>query len=733
VGEDVTDATLFGERLFGKVSLRILLSDSPTDITNLPTVTALAPVRLGDDGTPGLNLTGDWNPNGRPNNGGAVAFRGVGVAIPNAGGLMTPISRSPGVQNITTTAVTAAGDTKINIAAPPAAGLGGPNSVYKLPGTLQFQIYTAAMVPLQLINCTNVTATQFNTCTNPAGGNLPNIPAGSIIRISDNGTNYDYATPAAVATGTPRNYTVASTTTALANTFWMKSSAATQDWSVVTCTGITSTNAAGVTNPGGPVIQLQGCNGVPATVAAANGITTNAVVAQNVGTIGGYLKIEIQKADNTWQDVTMEILNWGFAAPNQAGTICNDPTPNAIIRLQRLRDNANSCHYSTPTAAAISTNSYDYWPNVLFDTREGLLRDTAPATNNVTLNGVMHFVAIDVGNLAKWFACVAPYNGGGCTGTTALNNAGYGVYFSDRRNNNIDPNNVTNPLAVKTGEYGFEDLVNPLDPLGLPNGTLDAGEDVNASGDVDTFGQFPRFNDVQNALPPQPAVPVVPFNNAATIRPGTTMGRSAAMTTRPYLFRRALKLVNGSLPTLVASGLTGLTFVTENPVYIQGDYNASQAGFVNPHAATAVIGDAVTLLSNNWTDANSFVNPYNPGARPRNVSWYRVAIIAGKGIGFQRPTAGNPPTDFGTDGGAHNFLRYLESGSTLNYRGSIATFYYNRQATGLYKCCNTVYGAPTRNYNFDTDFLNPATLPPLTPVFRDINALGFSQEIRPGK
>lgn len=34
---------------------------------------------------------------------------------------------------------------------------------------------------------------------------------------------------------------------------------------------------------------------------------------------------------------------------------------------------------------------------------------------------------------------------------------------------------------------------------------------------------------------------------------------------------------------------------------------------------------------------------------------------------------------------------------------------------------------------FDTNFLNPALLPPLTPVFRDINALGFTQETRPGR
>jgi hypothetical protein len=44
-----------------------------------------------------------------------------------------------------------------------------------------------------------------------------------------------------------------------------------------------------------------------------------------------------------------------------------------------------------------------------------------------------------------------------------------------------------------------------------------------------------------------------------------------------------------------------------------------------------------------------------------------------------------------------------------------------------------VYGAPTRNFTFDTTFLTPALLPPLTPVFRDINTLGFKQETRPNK
>mgnify|MGYP002149031141 CR=1 FL=1 len=46
----------------------------------------------------------------------------------------------------------------------------------------------------------------------------------------------------------------------------------------------------------------------------------------------------------------------------------------------------------------------------------------------------------------------------------------------------------------------------------------------------------------------------------------------------------------------------------------------------------------------------SFTQPYSPGNRDRlSQTWYRLAIIAGKGIAFAQPAG--TPTDFGTDGG----------------------------------------------------------------------------------
>jgi hypothetical protein len=117
-----------------------------------------------------------------------------------------------------------------------------------------------------------------------------------------------------------------------------------------------------------------------------------------------------------------------------------------------------------------------------------------------------------------------------------------------------------------------------------------------------------------------------------------------------------------------------------------------------------------------------------------------VAIAAGKSVPFPQ-TAYSVAAgwqDFGTDGGMHNFLRYLEdrsdngSGATVNYVGSMINMYYSQYATGIFKCCNSVYSPPgTRNYFFDTQFLNPNNLPPGTPSFQDVVSLSFHQNFTP--
>jgi hypothetical protein len=215
----------------------------------------------------------------------------------------------------------------------------------------------------------------------------------------------------------------------------------------------------------------------------------------------------------------------------------------------------------------------------------------------------------------------------------------------------------------------------------------------------------------------------------------------------PVFFRRAIELVNGGYTNgnlrLPANGAQGLTVAAENPLYVQGNYNApnaagndfgAQANVGVDHVSAAVIADAVTFLSNAFNDIVTFSSPHVATNRDAATTWYRVGVISGKGLNFPRPASNaQDHKDFGTDGGAHNFIRYIEDwgGQTLNYRGSIISFYANRQAVGTYKCCDVVYSPPGRGYRFEDEFLNPNWLPPRTPMFRDVNTLTFRQLLRP--
>jgi len=484
--------------------------------------------------------------------------------------------------------------------------------------------------------------------------------------------------------------------------------------------------------------------------------------------IDGFIYIEMVLSDGTTQDVTMEILRTGISTNNA----------NAILRFQRP---------ASGTALG-STVATDYEPLKLFDPREGNIRDNALGGGNprpLPKIGLMGLVELDVNNLRLWLSDLHPSFAPttSASGNSALNNNGYIVYFSDRRGNR-------DAAGAETAEFGFEDIVN-TGAAGTVNNQLDAGEDMNSDTALQTYGAnlagaastYPtntdllaNYADASTTLSAaitaaNPAnggsitvASTASFPNFGYIVIGsefitytgktattftgvtraaiastaagagvnsTVYAHNVARKNKPYYFRRALRLVNGGLGNLP---MPGFTVASENPVYIQGHYNANAAGFGGGQSAAAVIADAVTLLSGNWRDERSFEFPYAPASRPATTTWYRLAIAAGKGRNFPNPAYGSAgvPNDFGTDGGTHNFLRYIEnwSGQTLNYSGSIVSLYFSRQATGTYKCCATVYGAPTRSYVFDTTFLVPSQLPPGTPRFRDINNLSFRQTIR---
>jgi PilX N-terminal len=541
--------------------------------------------------------------------------------------------------------------------------------------------------------------------------------------------------------------------------------------------------------------------GFPLPVSAAGGanysFTDGYWVTNGSPIITGCLKIEFQAVGGGWTDVTRQILNKGisgwninplpaaaYQAPpnivplpqpstnppaiaaegptsnsnvNPAALTCSqaafNPGPNAIIRLARLRDNPSTASPSGG-CGGVSQLGKDYWPMALFDSREGVYRVGLPAlptsqdwgatAPGVTAMGVMNYVELDMANLATWLRVNQ-----GALGVSNLD-TGFTVYFSDRRGEQIDPNGGT-----KTGSFGYNDFVNGSNPAtGCPNAVIDPpvipagppqGEDLEGDGILRTYGGAATIP--ANFLAGTPLLGPVGAgllnpNCGSTAWPGVVYSRTQeARENSPVYFRRALKLVDGATLNLgnsCGAVVCGLTIASENPVYIQGDYNAPPDGsWSGPSVAAAVAADAVTLLSDNWNDVNSFMYPYALGTANDRVAVqtaYRVALIAGKGIPFGQIAGACGCNDFGTDGGVHNFLRFLETWSGVNgyYYGSMVSFYFNRQGVGTYKNSGYVYSPPVRHYSFDTNFtLGPSYLPPRTPVLRSVNTIGFSQQLLP--
>lgn len=164
----------------------------------------------------------------------------------------------------------------------------------------------------------------------------------------------------------------------------------------------------------------------------------------------------------------------------------------------------------------------------------------------------------------------------------------------------------------------------------------------------------------------------------------------------------AVRLVNGS-----ALPQNGLTVASQNPVYIQGNYNTALTGPGGTnHPPAAVLADAVTVLSNNWSDANAANSSSTLASRTATPTTVNAALATGPS---------NESTSGAGNGQLENDIRLIEnwSGQTLSYSGSIVDLWHSMQVTSPWQNTGVYYNAPVRNWRYDTLFnTNP---PPGTP------------------
>jgi hypothetical protein len=185
----------------------------------------------------------------------------------------------------------------------------------------------------------------------------------------------------------------------------------------------------------------------------------------------------------------------------------------------------------------------------------------------------------------------------------------------------------------------------------------------------------------------------------------------------------------------------GLTIVSDQPVYIQGDFNRNENWI-----PAAFLVDAINILSNAWDSDRRSRRPV--AQRQASDTEVNAAFLAGtdttggvEGVGGQDRGQYN--------GGLENYPRFHEawqwgSGNnrtfaTFTYRGSFVSLGPSRRAGGRW-CygtdnCNRydtdnfhgTYEAPRRQWSYDVRF-SQGQLPPLSPRFVYLKQERFLRE-----
>lgn len=448
--------------------------------------------------------------------------------------------------------------------------------------------------------------------------------------------------------------------------------------------------------------------------------------------------------------------------PTTAPTLGSSPASGYIASFTGDDDPGAKLRNWAPKSLADT----DWWnaivPINVYNVREGWTSRRLP-TNQIYERGVTSVVELNMKNLSRWvsgFYDSTLLSGSASARSTNIDQGdGFIVYVSDRRGD-VVRSGATNGMVDNEDIYIFRS-----DNTGSPvTGTLEPGEDVNGDGVLQRdINELPDPN--LNVSATYPQTWGAPADIAARLTRAKTV-----LSMRVTPFRRAVRLFNGeNLDALGANmSLTrGMSISTENMVYIWGNFNttgitcqpsnastmnepptAEPCRYTGAQVPASIVSDAFFPLSKTWADslsamypeggnnrnADAGLPPAPGGSLPNYETAVRAGIIAGNNMSA---LAANGPADLDAgnggesrlSGGMHNFPRFLENwgGTRWNFIGALAPLYRSTQAVSPYNAIGVIYGAPIRNWGFDTSFRNPSRLPPGTPAFQYIEPTAFRQ------
>lgn len=199
----------------------------------------------------------------------------------------------------------------------------------------------------------------------------------------------------------------------------------------------------------------------------------------------------------------------------------------------------------------------------------------------------------------------------------------------------------------------------------------------------------------------------------------------------------------------VTADPTGVTVVSDQAIYVLGDYNRGTGAGGAPRQPAALIGDSVNVMSRRyWRGSGALTgcvadcctgdfcrdgqSVRTLGSTRRNAE--TTAINSAFLGGVDMTVVGD------YNGGLENYPRFHEDwggGRALNYQGSFVSLGLPIRVDGDWcgtggsttSGCN-IYNPPVRNWNFDPAFNDVANLPPLTPRFVYVQQVLFTEDFR---
>ena len=259
-------------------------------------------------------------------------------------------------------------------------------------------------------------------------------------------------------------------------------------------------------------------------------------------------------------------------------------------------------------------------------------------------SATVNLTSVNVGNLTANLNNLASV----ISSTTAL------IYLSDARNNKVTYDTygtVTGTTGSYSGMSGFRLTGTGGSYIPLPALTLASSSPVYVQGDFNTNGSPP--------------------SNTSTS--GATYNSSSVVDKLAY-------------KTVIGTSTNAVTVSSTNTNYADGP------------PPTAIVADAITILSNGWSDGNATASLSSRAATATTIN---AAFMTGV-----------VPTNGGVfSGGIENFPRFLESWSntSFTYHGSMVEMFKSSVGFKSWKDPGTtasVYNAPNRVWSFDTNFLS---------------------------